>query len=414
MLTGRGRRTLLLGAGLYLVAWGFGTAELFPIAIGLFLAVAAAWLWVRTISRPMRLRRRTPHGELVEGGTATIGLEVAGDGGPLPGRAVVLDRVGDLGVRRGELERDGGVLRGAYRLEALPRGRYRLHDAVVRVGDPFGLAETELPLERSDVLLVYPRVSELETVFTEGGLSGDSSHALLHRTSGYDLHSIRDYQHGESLRRVHWPSTAKRRRLMVKELVDSPRDEATVVLDCDAQAVAGPPGESSFDVQVRAAASLLHRIAADGQRCSLLVHGALRRRQRIGSGGGEWMAALAELAAVRADADRSLASFLAEVAVGGSAGEALDALQVLVVTAALSPALAERLLALRSAQRAVAVVWVDAATFAGRRPPAGTTDGVGLMLVRLGVPLARVRAGDDLGVALAGAARIAPRAVAHA
>ena len=46
---------------------------------------------------------------------------------------------------------------------------------------------------------------------------------------------------------MHWRSTAKRRKLMVKELTETPRDEAAVVLDGDATAVAGPRGDSSFD-----------------------------------------------------------------------------------------------------------------------------------------------------------------------
>ena len=34
-MTSRGRRLLLLAAGLYLVSWGFGTAVMFPVAVGL-------------------------------------------------------------------------------------------------------------------------------------------------------------------------------------------------------------------------------------------------------------------------------------------------------------------------------------------------------------------------------------------
>ena len=48
---------------------------------------------------------------------------------------------------------------------------------------------------------------------------------------GFDLHSVRDYVEGDSLRKVHWRSTARRGRLMVKELEDSPRDDVAVVLD---------------------------------------------------------------------------------------------------------------------------------------------------------------------------------------
>ena len=75
--------------------------------------------------------------------------------------------------------------------------------------------------------------------------------SLLSRTSGYDLHSVRDYQQGESLRRVDWKSTAKRRQADGRELEDSPRDEACVVLDCEAGLDVGSAPDSSFEMQVR-------------------------------------------------------------------------------------------------------------------------------------------------------------------
>ena len=54
---------------------------------------------------------------------------------------------------------------------------------------------------------------------------------LLRRTAGFDLHSVREYEQGESLRKVHWPTTARRGTLMVKELEDMPHDEVAVLLD---------------------------------------------------------------------------------------------------------------------------------------------------------------------------------------
>jgi Protein of unknown function DUF58 len=226
-MTVRGRRVLWLALGLYIAAWGFGTSAMFPVAVGLGLAPAAAWAWVRLLDRPMRLRRRSGHLELVEGQSFAVGLEVSADGGPLPARAMVVDRVGERPVAAGVV-RTGRVLRGRYEVASALRGRYRLGGAELVIGDGFGLAEARIALDRSDEVIVYPRVYPLEGLFTDaGGTSGEQGRALLHRTAGYDLHSIRDHQRGESLRRVHWRSTAKRRKLMVKELQDTPRDEAS-------------------------------------------------------------------------------------------------------------------------------------------------------------------------------------------
>src|SRR6478736_7050529 len=75
-----------------------------------------------------------------------------------------------------------------------------------------------------------------------------------------------------------------------------------------------------------------------------------------------WATALGALAGAEPDAPRSLAAALGESA---HSPTRVDAARVYVVTAAMSAQLAERLLGLRSAQRDVAVVWVDAPDFAG-------------------------------------------------
>ena len=149
-------------------------------------------------------------------------MEVRPEGGLLPARATLLEQMGDLGSRELPLRQRGHALYGRYTIDPAPRGRYTLAAAELRVDDPLGLAESRTQLARTDTLLVYPRVYELDGLFTDAGSAGgDEGRALLHRTAGYDLHSIRDFQQGESLRRVHWRSTAKRRKLMVKELTET-------------------------------------------------------------------------------------------------------------------------------------------------------------------------------------------------
>jgi len=121
---------------------------------------------------------------------------------------------------------------------------------------------------------------------------------------------------------------------------------------------------------------------------------------------------LAALAAVEPTADRPLHMMLRDIAAGSGASEAVDAARLFVVTAAVSPALADRLLALRSARRDVALVWVDAPTFAGRRTQPGPEEAASLRLAQAGVAVARLRDGDDVGAVLS--ATGVRRSVAHA
>ena len=394
MLTDRGRWMLAFGGGTYLVAWGFGSEALYPIAIGLVLAVAAAALWVRFFHRPMSLRRVLTRSEHLAGDDVPIHLELDVDG-PIPtGSLVVRERIARLGERETALDRREGRLVGRYTLPRVPRGRYPVEAAHVVLEDPFSLERIEVPLQTAESILVYPRLVELDSLFSESGSRAlEGRRLLLRRTTGFDLHSVREYEQGESLRRVHWPSTAKRAHLMVKELEDAPRDEVAIVLDADASVVVGTPPDSSFELQVRAAGSILKSHATRGRRAALVVNSTGRPQQRVHTFDGDWRRAFELLAAVEPDGITPVTALLAD-----EAGVAQRALELTVVTAALSPRLTDRLLQRSLARHSSTLVYVDPTSFSpaqgGERDAA--VDAQVLRLERGGVPVAILRRGDDL------------------
>ncbi|HJS69435.1 MAG TPA: hypothetical protein VJ744_01430, partial [Gaiellaceae bacterium] len=139
MLTDRGRWILALGGGIYLAAWAFGSEALYPIALGLVLAVAAAALWVRYLRRPMELRRKLGKGERLAGDDVTVSVELDEDGIVPSGALVLRERIARLGERETPLVRRHGRLRGRYVLRRVPRGRYPIEAAQIVIEDPFGL-----------------------------------------------------------------------------------------------------------------------------------------------------------------------------------------------------------------------------------------------------------------------------------
>lgn len=395
--TSRGRAILVLGAACWLIAALAGSHALYPLGIGLVAVALLALAWVRLALQRPRLARRHPAHELVEGDDVAIELVLEpGSTFPLP-TALATDAGAGLGERTVELERgDGGRYEGSYVLERVPRGRHRLGPVRLSVADPFGLAEAETTLPERQSLVVYPRLSELGRLFFEGGGgASDGRRLLLRRPAGFELHSVREHQQGESLRRVHWPSTARRQTLMVKELEDSPRDELAVLLDGDASAVAGMSPDSAFDAAVRVAGSILLAQARLGRRCVLVLNTRLRESQAVSSDGPEWRLALDLLAAAQPDAPVSAAAVLAS-----DAGAAARARQLVVVTSRLEAPLVDRLVERVRSRRPAAVVHVDAPTFAGREPSPQPSL---LRLSTAGVPVAVVRRGDDLARALAAA-----------
>ena len=250
------------------------------------------------------------------------------------------------------------------------------------IEDPFSLARAELVQGEPQALVVYPRLVPLERLFSEGGAHAqEGRRLLLQRPTGFDLHSVRDYVHGDSLRKVHWRSTARRGQLMVKELEDAPRDEVVGLLDGDETAVAG----GSFDVAVRAAGSILQAHHRRGRRCALVVNSAARETQTVATD-ANWRRALELLAGAAPTA--TMPAFALLQADGGIAARSLE---LVVVTSRVDVPLVDRLVQRALSRRGVSLVHVE--TTPGPQPQL-------LRLLAAGIPVAVVRSGEDLATAL--------------
>jgi len=379
-MTARGRAALALGVLTYIAGWAFGSRPLYVVAVGLILTVLLAWLAVRLTARPAALRRTLPTMPL-EGDDVPVRIELELESALAPAGITLVERYERLGARRTELRRDGRHLWARYVLEAVPRGRYRIDHAIVVVEDPFGLERREPRLADRASLVVYPRLVELDRLFSEAGSHArEGRRVLLQRPSGFDLHSVRDYVEGDSLRKVHWRSTARRGHLMVKELEDSPRDDVVVVLDAW-RGCARPV----FDVAVRAAGSILHAYARRSRRAALVIGGTNLEIQRV-QAEGDWRRALELLARAEPDGIEPPWQLLAR-----ERNPATLALDLVVVTPRLDGGVVDRLVQRAKARRNTALVYVDGVH---DREPAL------LRLQSAGVALAVLREGDDLGAVL--------------
>lgn len=382
-MTGRGRAVAALGLVVYIAAWVFGSRALYPVAVGLLLAVALAVGWVRLSARPPNVRRHGASRDVIEGDDVRIDLEIEATSTVAPPTLVAHERPGRLGERRVELHRVGRRrFAGGYELRRVPRGRYAFESVRLTVQDPFGLARAALVQGEPQALVVYPRLVALQRLFSEGGAHAqDGRRLLLRRPTGYELHSVREYVEGESLRKVHWRSTARRGRLMVKDLEDAPRDEVAVLLDGHNAAGEG------FEIAVRAAGSILQAHLRRNRRCALVVNSAARESQAVASE-ADWRRALEALAGAEPTARTSAFALLQ--ADGGIAARSLE---LVVVTSELDGPLVDRLVQRALSRRGASLVYVDTT---GRPEPQL------LRLQAVGIPVAVVHPGEDLVAALGG------------
>ncbi|WP_170226456.1 DUF58 domain-containing protein [Rudaeicoccus suwonensis] len=141
------------------------------------------------------------------------------------------------------------------------RGHHRLGPLALQHRDPFGLTSSTRVIDSTDEILVLPRVIPLGSSHPPGaGYGSEGETPQMVALHGEEDVSIRGYRDGDDLRKVHWPATAHRGELMVRQEDRPARRSATVLLDSRAAGHTGTGAHSSFEWAVSAVASIVVRL----------------------------------------------------------------------------------------------------------------------------------------------------------
>ena len=239
------RSGLALGAIALTAAVASGSRALGVVGVGFLLAAGVSWLWVWLVDGPVTVTETVTPAPATEGHRVRVGIEVRRYSRTPLGSMTVRLSVGRLGERTCRPRGQGRLATGEIDLGRLPRGVFTLSGTEVVLGDLLGLV-TVTPRVACDpvTVVVRPKLTALDGLFSDAGRAlGDGRRVLLRRAAGFDFHSVREYEQGESLRRVHWPTSARRGQLMDKELDDTAHDGVVVILDCDPRCAVGTPPE---------------------------------------------------------------------------------------------------------------------------------------------------------------------------
>ncbi|NCP88271.1 MAG: hypothetical protein CO094_09780 [Anaerolineae bacterium CG_4_9_14_3_um_filter_57_17] len=227
---------LLIGA----LGMAFTGAPLYSrLAYLALLVLASSWLWTWLSLRGVGLQRRARTlrasvGDIFEetfeidnpSRLPRLWLEVCNES-TLP-QAAGSRLLTGLGGRqkRTYLARTWLTRRGAY-----PLGPTRLAS-----GDPFGLFTVRRMLPAVDSLLVLPLILPVGDFPSPAGIL-PGGRARRQKAAEITPHAsgLREYAPGDPLKRIHWPSTARRGKLMVKEFEQDPQAEIWLILDAQAR-----------------------------------------------------------------------------------------------------------------------------------------------------------------------------------
>ncbi len=146
--------------------------------------------------------------------------------------------------------------------------------------DPIGLLRKESTSDRISHLIVHPRTVMLST--SSLGVVRDLEGVVTHDLTSSDLafHSLREYVAGDDRRTIHWRSTAKAGRLMVRQFLQTRRSHVVIALSL---AVSDYANNAEFETAVGVAGSLGASALREGRSVSVVVSATasdLAKRQR--------------------------------------------------------------------------------------------------------------------------------------
>jgi uncharacterized protein (DUF58 family) len=191
----------------------------------------------------------------------------------------------------------------------LRRGVYKLGPAQVTARDPLGIFTFRRRLPLYSDLVVYPSPQELPSFLTHlsGAQGADGDRSWDQRGGGVEMHTTREYQPGDELRRIHWPSTARAGRLVVVERQELSDVCTLLALELGEGTELGTGRGTTVDVSARLAAGLASEILHQGDSVGLITsEDAKAPYLEPGRGSPHYFRILEALSAAEAQGPRSL------------------------------------------------------------------------------------------------------------
>jgi len=282
-----------------------------------------------------------------------------------------------------------GVQKLQYAVRGSRRGLYALGPLTLSYGDVFGFEDRILRGAITDRLIVYPRIVPLEQLLlpsrtplgalrSRNPLSEDPSRVI----------GVRDYQRGDSIRRIHWPATARQGHLQVKKLEPAMTLQTVLVLDLHPESYDSQLTDQYQELAIVAAASFANRLIDMRQAVGLISNGVdaedgeMRAAVLVpaGRGRGHAIRLLEALARVESSRHLPLPELLHQQGHGLGWGTT-----VVVITGSVTPALAPALTTLKRHGYTVLVLLAG-----GRRLGAAET------VIPPTIPLYRIREEREL------------------
>jgi uncharacterized protein (DUF58 family) len=215
------------------------------------------------------------------------------------------------------------TVNGDYRGRLTQRGQYKIGPMQVSTRFPFGLFRYSFACGTSATLTVLPRLGRLTQswrALRHDSFAGNERREHRPGIDG-DFYGLRPWQRGDSRRWVHWRSTARTGKVMVRQFEQPHNRDAAIVLDLWRPGEADAAHLENIELAVSFAATLAAELCRTGSSDVFLVAADPEPRLTGGPGSAALLQDIMErLALIEADNRDRVAELLQRAAAGIEAG----------------------------------------------------------------------------------------------
>lgn len=128
----------------------------------------------------------------------------------------------------------GGTASASYRATMNQRGRYQLGPLKVSTSMPVGLVRVTKTIDDEEAVLVSPQIGILSSAWSrhlEFKSDGGQKSARRRGNAEGDFYGMREWRNGDGRNRIHWRTSAKRNKLIVRQYEQRVNQDLVVILD---------------------------------------------------------------------------------------------------------------------------------------------------------------------------------------
>jgi uncharacterized protein (DUF58 family) len=235
-----------------------------------------SYLWDRSLARGLQITRQMRFGWAQVGDLLEERFELSNHTWVPAPMIELIDHSTMPGYQAGRGTGVGGSSEVKWRKQATctRRGVYALGPTTLVAGDPFGIFTLSLHNPASFPFVVMPPVVPLPGIeVSPGGRAGEGRPRADAPDRAVSAASVREYTPGDSLRWIHWRTSARRDSLYVHLFDGTPAGDWWILLDLDRRVQAGTEEDSTEEHGVILAASLADRGLRLGRAVGLVAHG---------------------------------------------------------------------------------------------------------------------------------------------